>query len=79
MKLMKQFTTPEHRSIIAVGSGPNRNERPRIMGTVLLGCRPGSKPAATPIAVPRRKQRSRSIIIISKVLCRKNVLYQYGG
>jgi hypothetical protein len=37
IKLTKEFTTPEESSIMAVGNGPKRNDKPKIIGMVLFG------------------------------------------
>ena len=63
MKLIKELITPDVTKITAVGNGPNKNDKPRIIGIVLLGCKPGNKPAAIPNIVPIAKARSKSNMI----------------
>ena len=38
------------------------NEIPRIIGTVLFGCKPGNNPAAVPKTIPKPKAKNISII-----------------
>ena len=59
---MKVFITPDETSMIAVGNGPNTDDKPIIMGIVVFGCRPGNKPATGPNNTP--KDSASSIISI---------------
>jgi hypothetical protein len=62
IKLMKELTTPDVTKTIAVGIGPNKNDKPRTIGTILFGCNPGNKPAIKPRIIPNDKAKNNSNI-----------------
>ncbi|OGI12535.1 hypothetical protein A3K64_01360 [Candidatus Micrarchaeota archaeon RBG_16_36_9] len=48
---------------MAVGNAPNTDDRPRIIGTVVLGCKPGNSPIAIPKTIPIASERNTNSII----------------